>query len=138
MVVEEPSSFLSYRFRKVLVPIVPQPHAEQAMLIAMELAINYGSKLTFLYVAQSKDDPSISEVEKMLKDKLRDVEYELKIRILKPGETPASEIVKELSETHYDLVIMSTRGYYGVAALVYESTSIAVALAANTSVLILR
>lgn len=136
--VEEPSSFLAYRFRKILIPVVPQPHAEQAINVAMEFATSYGSKLTFLYVARSNDDPSIEGVKKMLKDKLKGVEYELKIRIAKPGETAASEIVKELSGTHYDLVIMSTRGYYGVAALVYESTSIAVALAANTSVLILR
>ena len=136
--VEEPSSFLAYRFRRVLIPIVPQPHAEQAINIAMELAINYGSKLTFLYVASSDDDPAIEKVRNMLEERLKGIEYQLKIRIAKQGETAASEIVKELSETHYDLVIMSTRGYYGVAALVYESTSIAVALAANTSVLILR
>ncbi len=136
--VEEPSSFIAYRFRRVLIPIVPQPHAEQAINIAMELAINYGSKLTFLYVASSDNDPAIEKVSKMLEEKLKGVDYELKIRVMKPGETAASEIVRELSETHYDLVIMSTRGYYGVAALIYESTSIAVALAANTSVLILR
>jgi len=136
--VEEPSSFIAYRFRRVLIPIVPQPHAEQAISIAAELATNYGSKLTFLYVASSESDPAIQKVREMLESKLRGVDYELKIRVMNPGETPASEIVKELSETHYDLVIMSTRGYYGVAALVYESTSIAVALAANTSVLILR
>ena len=136
--VEEPSSFLAYRFRKILVPIIPQPHAEQAINVAMEFAINYGSKLTFLYVASSENDPHISRVKDMLKEKLKGINYDLKIRIAKPGETAASEIVKELSETHYDLVIMSTRGYYGVAALIYESTSIAIALAANTSVLILR
>ncbi len=136
--VEEPSSFIAYRFRRVLIPIVPQPHAEQAINIAMELAINYGSRLTFLYVASSDSDPAIEKVSKMLEEKLKGVDYELKIRVMKPGETATSEIVKELSETHYDLVIMSTRGYYGVAALIYESTSIAVALAANTSVLILR
>ncbi len=136
--VEEPSSFLAYRFRRILVPIVPQPHAEHAINIAMEFATSYGSKLTFLYVAQSDKDPGIEKIKKILNDKLKGIEYELKIRIAKPGETAASEIVRELSGTHYDLVIMSTRGYYGVAALVYESTSIAVALAANTSVLILR
>ncbi|NPA96056.1 MAG: universal stress protein [Crenarchaeota archaeon] len=136
--VEEPSSFIAYRFRRVLIPIVPQHHAEQAISIAAELATNYGSRLTFLYVASSENDPAIQKVREMLESRLRGVDYELKIRVMNPGETPASEIVKELSETHYDLVIMSTRGYYGVAALVYESTSIAVALAANTSVLILR
>ncbi len=135
---EEPSSFLAYRFRKVLIPIVPQPHAEQAIMVAKELAVNFGSRLTFLYVASSENDPGIEAVKKMLGEKLGDIEYEIKVRIAKPGETPASEIVKELSEVHYDLVIMSTRGYYGVAALIYESTSIAIALAANTSVLILR
>jgi nucleotide-binding universal stress UspA family protein len=50
----------------------------------------------------------------------------------------ASEIVKELSENNYDMVILMSRGYYGASALLYNSTSIAVALAANTSVLILR
>lgn len=136
--VEEPSSFLAYRFRRILIPVVPQPHAEQAINVAMEFAISYGSRLTFLYVAQSDDDPGIEKIKNVLEDKLKGIEYELKVRIAKPGETAASEIVKELSSTHYDLVVMSTRGYYGVAALVYESTSIAVALAANTSVLILR
>jgi len=136
--VEEPSSFIAYRFRRILIPIVPQPHAEQALNIAVEFAVNYGSKLTFLYVTESDADPAIEKVKKMIEERLRGIDYEFKIRILKPGETVASEIVKELSEVHYDLVIMSTRGYYGVAALIYESTSIAIALAANTSVLILR
>lgn len=136
--VEEPSSSISYRFRRVLIPIVPQPHAEQAIDIAMELSINYGSKLTFLYVASSEKDPGVEKVREMLSQRLKDVEYELKVRTISEGETVASEILKELSENHYDLVIMSSRGYYGVAALVYESTSIAVTLAANTSVLLLR
>ena len=136
--VEESSSFIAYRFRRVLVPVVPQPHAEQAIAVAVELATHYGSRPTFLYVAQSESDPSIETVRRMVESRAQGIDYEFKVRVLKRGETPASEIVKELSETHYDLVIMSTRGYYGVAALIYESTSIAVALASNTSVLILR
>jgi len=136
--VEELGSFLASRFRNILVPVVPQPHAEQAINIAREFATVYGSRLVFLYVAHSEDDPDTDRVRKMLADRLGGVNYELRVRIAKPGETAASEILRELSEKQYDLVIMSTRGYYGVSALIYESTSIAIALAANTSVLILR
>jgi len=47
-------------FRKILVPVVPQPHTEQALSIAMlsvEFAVNCGSKPTFLYVTDSKQIP---------------------------------------------------------------------------------
>jgi Universal stress protein family. len=66
------------------------------------------------------------------------VKHTFKVRRLGEGETVASEIVKELSENSYDMVVLLSRGYYGASALLYNSTSIAVALAANTSVLILR
>ncbi len=137
--VEEPSYTLAYRFKKILVPIIPQPHAQQAIDVAIDLAQRYGSHITFLYVAKSRDDPLIKEIKNMLKkvDEIG-IEYVFKTRVMEKGETPSSEIIKELSEERYDLVIMSTRGYYGVAALIYESTSITVAIAANTSVLILR
>ncbi len=137
--VEEPSYTLAYRFKRILVPVTPQPHTQQAIDVAVDLAQRYGSHIVFLYVARSEDDPSIKEVKEMVKQVERyGVVYEFKVRMVKEGETVPSEIVKELSEERYDLVIMSTRGYYGVAALIYESVSITIAIAANTSVLILR
>ena len=131
--VEEPSYTLAYRFKRILVPVTPQPHTQQAIDVAVDLAQRYGSHIVFLYVARSEDDPSIKEVKEMVKQVERyGVVYEFKVRMVKEGETVPSEIVKELSEERYDLV------YYGVAALIYESVSITIAIAANTSVLILR
>ncbi len=136
---EEPSYSLAYRFNRILVPIIPKPHAQQAIDVAIDLAQRYGSKIVFLHIARSEKDYSIEKVKDMLKTvESSGIDFDFKLRTLKPGETVASEIVKELSESKYDLIIMSTRGYYGATALIYESTSIAVAIAANTSILILR
>jgi len=139
MRVDEPSYSLAYKFRRILVPIAPEAWAKGAVEVALDLAQRYGSRLTFLYVARGKEDPNVAKVKELVSvaDKVG-VEYELKVRELEVGETVASEIIRELGEGSYDLVIMSSRGYYGVAALLYHSTSIAVAIAANTSVLILR
>lgn len=137
--VDEPSYLLAYRFRQILVPISPETWAKSAIEIALDLAQRYGSRITFLYVARGKEDPGVGKVRDLVSvaEKVG-VEYDLKIREMEEGETVASEIIKELGENPYDLVIMSSRGYYGAAALIYHSTSIAVAIAANTSVLILR
>ncbi len=139
MSVDEPVYEVSYKFRNILVPVSPGGRSKDAISVALDMAQRYGSRIVFLYVAPSSD----SHVEEM-RETIRKavgrsgVQYTFKFRELREDETVASEIVKELSEGEYDLVIMSTRGYYGTTAFLYHSISMSVAIAANTSVLILR
>jgi nucleotide-binding universal stress UspA family protein len=139
---EEPFYELAYRFRRILVPVCQLGAARlrELLSVAADFGERYGASAVFLYVTQSESDPSIEELKRAIGEYMskRGVKHEFKIRKLGEGETVASEIVKELSEGGYDMVILASRGYYGASALLYSSTSVAVAIAANTSVLILR
>lgn len=139
---DEPSYELAYKFRRILVPISPMNPARLSELlnVAVDFGERYGAEIVFLYVASSENDPAAEQLQKTVEDYVgrKGVKHTFKVRKLGEGETVASEIVKELSENNYDMVILMSRGYYGASALLYNSTSIAVALAANTSVLILR
>jgi nucleotide-binding universal stress UspA family protein len=139
---DEPSYELAYKFRRILIPISPMNPARlrELLNVAVDFGERYGAEIVFLYVASSENDPAAEQLQKTVEDYVgrKGVKHTFKVRKLGEGETVASEIVKELSENDYDMVILMSRGYYGASALLYNSTSIAVALAANTSVLILR
>jgi nucleotide-binding universal stress UspA family protein len=139
---DEPSYELAYKFRRILIPISPMNPARlrELLNVAVDFGERYGAEIVFLYVASSENDPVAEQLQKTVEDYMgkKGVKHTFKVRKLGEGETVASEIVKELSENNYDMVILMSRGYYGASALLYNSTSIAVALAANTSVLILR
>lgn len=139
---DEPSYELAYKFRRILVPIslMNPARLKELLNVAADFGERYGAEIVFLYVASSENDPVAEQLQKTVEDYMgkKGIKHTFKVRRLGEGETVASEIVKELSENNYDMVILMSRGYYGASALLYNSTSIAVALAANTSVLILR
>ncbi|AAL63694.1 conserved hypothetical protein [Pyrobaculum aerophilum str. IM2] len=139
---DEPFYELAYKFRRILVPVSPMNPARlrELLNVAVDFGERYGADIVFLYVASSENDPAVDQLRKSVEEfaSKKGVKHSFKVRKMGEGETIASEIVKELSENTYDMVILLSRGYYGASALLYNSTSIAVALAANTSVLILR
>lgn len=138
---DEPSYELAYKFRKILVPIslMSPARLKELLSVAVDFGERYGADIVFLYITTGEGDPAIDQLKKMVEDFMKKgVKHSFKVRKLDEGETIASEIVKELSENIYDMVMLLSRGYYGASALLYNSTSIAVAIAANTSVLILR
>lgn len=139
---DEPYYELAYKFRRILVPISPMnpTRLRELLNVAADFGERYGADIVFLYVASSENDPSIEQLRKVVDEFMskKGVKHSFKMRKMGGTETVASEIVKELSENSYDMVILLSRGYYGASALLYNSTSIAVAIAANTSVLILR
>lgn len=139
---DEPYYELAYKFRKILVPISPMnpTRLRELLSVASDFGERYGADITFLYITSGEEDPATGQLRKTLEEYMskKGVKYNFKVRKFGEGETVASEIVKELSENNYDMVLLLSRGYYGASALIYNSTSIAVAIAANTSVLILR
>jgi nucleotide-binding universal stress UspA family protein len=139
---DEPFYELAYKFRRILVPIslMNPARLKELLNVAADFGERYGAEIVFLYVASSENDPVAEQLQKTVEDYVgkKGIKHTFKVRRLGEGETVASEIVKELSENNYDMVVLMSRGYYGASALLYNSTSIAVALAANTSVLILR
>jgi len=139
---DEPYYELAYKFRRILVPVSPMGAARlrEVLSVASDFAERYGAEVVFLYVTPREDDPSAEELKRTIEEFMskKGVRYSFKVRKMGEMETVASEIVKELSESNYDMVILLSRGYYGASALLYNSTSVAVAIAANTSVLILR
>jgi nucleotide-binding universal stress UspA family protein len=139
---DEPYYELAYKFRRILVPVSPMNPARlrELLNVAADFGERYGADIVFLYVASSENEAVIEQLKNAVEEYVgrKGVKHVFKVRKLGEGETVASEIVKELSENSYDMVILLSRGYYGASALLYNSTSVAVALAANTSVLILR
>lgn len=134
--VDEPAYKLAYRFRKVLIPITPDEKALGAIEVAKDFYLRYGSSIVFIYVIDGADKSS--EVRELLSKYAEGIKYELKIEKVRERETVASVILEEIRRGLYDLVIVESRGYTGVEALLYNSLSVAIALSAPSSVLILR
>lgn len=135
--VDEPAYKVAFKFRRVLVPITPQERSREAIEVAADFYRRYGSSIVFFYASENPDR-DVPLIEEMLRRYARDIVYDLRLRRIESGETAASAIVDEAVKGLYDLVLLESRGYTGVEALLYNSTSVAVALAVPASVLILR
>ena len=115
-------------FKKILFTITNSPSSDKASIAAFEIAKRYNAKLTILNICGIptrafsqivKDDVSgkeinyneeyakklIKQIEENYKYQLKDCNYKVKI---KTG-LPHREILREIREENFDLIIMGTR-----------------------------
>ncbi len=124
-------------FRRVLIPIDTRHDIDYLLNVVAKLAEIHRFKPVFLFIAKTERDPEIDRLRELLSRKFVGIDYELRVRVSN-GRPEVVEILSELSEAEYDLVILYTHGHYGISALIYESKSLVIALASSTNVLILR
>ncbi len=131
----EPTYRISYRFRRILVPVDGSEPSLTALDLALDFAQRYGSKVTVLHVSTSKD-----EAEKVLEKARKRAEryttpIQYKYRTYNPSEgSVAGEIIAEILQGGYDAVFLGARGTTLSEDIHIGSTALAVL--ANTPITI--
>jgi nucleotide-binding universal stress UspA family protein len=137
--VPEPTYRVSFLFRKILVPIDGSENSLRALDVAVDFAKRYGSKLTVLYVVEPGTD--VSTVKSIVEKRLAEthINYEFKARQFSPSTSSvANEIIQEVVEGGYDLIILGARGNTVNEELMIGSTVLSVLVNAPASVMVIR
>ncbi len=137
--VREPMYELSFRFRRILVPVDGSELSLRALELALDLAGRYGSRITVLHVKPGNVD------EKQVLDRVREkienrgIPITIKVEEINPvKESIAKKILDELSEGSYDIVVLGARGLTVSEELNIGSTALAVAINSTTTTIIVR
>ncbi|BES82101.1 universal stress protein [Pyrodictium abyssi] len=135
----EPTYRISFLFRRILVPIDGSESSLRALDVALDFARRYGSRITVLHVhAPGEDASSItSAIRKRIE--ASGLNVVVKTREYKPRATSvASEILSEIIEGGYDLVILGARGSTANEDLMIGSVALSVVVNSATSVMVVR
>ena len=137
--IPEPTYRISYLFRRILVPVDGSENSFRALEVALDFAKRYGSKVTVLHVAEGGIDTS--KIRSSVEERARKagLSVEFKVRRYSPATSSvANEIVQEVVEGGYDLVVMGARGSTANEDLLVGSTVLAVLVNAPTSIMVVR
>ena len=137
--IPEPTYRISFMFRKILVPIDGSENSLRALDVAVDFAKRYGSKLTVLYIVEPGVE--VSSIKSMVEKRLMEthVSYEFKAKQFSPtSSSVANEIIQEVVNGGYDLVIMGARGNTVNEELMIGSTTLSVLVNAPVSVMVVR
>ncbi len=137
--VREPMYELSFRFRRILVPVDGSELSLRALELALDLARRYGSRITVLHVKPTGAN------EKQVLDKVKErienkgIPVSIKVREINPvKESIAKKILDELAEESYDIVVLGARGLTVSEELNIGSTALTVAINSTTTTIIVR
>ncbi len=137
--IPEPTYRVSFLFRRILVPVDGSENSLRALDVAIDFARRYGSKIIVLYVAEPDVDPS--KIRELVEKRIgkHGVEWSFKVRQCTPTVSSiANEIIQEVIENGYDLVIMGARGNTANEELLIGSTALSVTINTSASIMIIR
>jgi nucleotide-binding universal stress UspA family protein len=135
-------------FKNILVPFDGSKYAEKALLYAVNLAKEYGAKITVIHVATKKVYPLaetavVIDTEKEGQEILKNSESQARALgvtaeyVLVTG-NPADEILKYATNKKIDLIAMGSRGLSDIKAFFLGSVSKKISQRAECPVLIVK
>ncbi len=134
----EPTYEISFRFRKILVPVDGSESSLFALDLALDFARRYGSRITVLHVKVGDNQGSVLEKARRRAAR-RPVAVEFKERICIPeNSSVASEILKEIYEGGYDAVFIGARGTTVSEDIQVGSTALSLVTHAPVTVVVVR
>ncbi len=137
--IPEPTYRVSFMFRRILVPVDGSENSLRALDVAIDFAKRYGSRLTILYVAEQGVE--VSSIKSMVEKRLAEthVSYEFKAKQFSPATSSvANEIIQEVVNGGYDLVVMGARGNTVNEELLIGSVALSILVNAPVSVMVVR
>ncbi|WP_338600666.1 universal stress protein [Sulfolobus tengchongensis] len=134
----EPSYFVSFWMRKILVPVDGSENSLRALDLAVDFGMRYGSKVTIIHVCG--DCNNVNDIQSLIEKRVNNkIEYELKILKVNIKESSISnELLRVLSEEPYDAIIMGARGTSLNSDINIGSTALALAINAPVTVILVR
>jgi nucleotide-binding universal stress UspA family protein len=138
---KEPTYQISYRYRRILVPIDGSETSMMALEFALDMAIRYGSKVTVVHAYCEGDEQAFNEVRGKVKERASkyNANVDVKPLIYDPlSSSAASVIVKEALEGGYDAVVMGARGKSSNEDLLLGSVALAVVMHVPSTIILVR
>ncbi|MCH4814766.1 MAG: universal stress protein [Saccharolobus sp.] len=134
----EPSYFVSFWLRKILVPVDGSENSLRALDLAVDFGMRYGSKITIIHICS--DCSNTNDIQSLIEKRVNNkIEYDLKIVKINIKESSVSnEILKVINEEPYDAVIMGARGTSLNSDINIGSTALAISINAPVSVILVR
>ena len=136
--VSPPTYTVSFLFRRILIPYDGSDNSRRALDIAIDFAKRYGSRLVVLIVEEAGIDTE--KLIKFVKELALREGVKIDIKTRKPNiySSIANEILREIIEGGYDLVILGARGNTINEDLLIGSTALATIINAPISVMVVR
>ncbi len=135
----EPTYRISFMFRKILVPIDGSENSFRALEIALDFAKRYGSKVTVLYVDEGSTDTLLLAEKVKARAKETGITVDFKIKKYSPSiSSVENEILQEIVEGGYDLVIVGARGNTVNEEMLIGSKVLSIVVNAPVSIMIVR
>lgn len=137
---EAPTYVVSFYFRKILVPIDGSETSLKALMVAADLAIRYGSKVTIINARprgiKEGEDPLLKA-----KDKLKNLPVVVTYKCLEYDpltESPQAVLIKEIANEGYDLVVVGARGKTWLSEISLGGVALSLTVNTPASLLIVR
>jgi len=133
-----PTYVVSFRFRKILVPVDGSENSFRALELALDFAQRYGSKIIAIHAKPKGTETKIPE-ELKIRFKKYNIPIDLKVKEYDPlKSSPANEILNEIFENSYDAVILGARGTTINENIQLGSVASAIVFNAPITVIIVR
>ncbi len=136
-----PTYEISYRFRRILVPVDGSENSLRALDVAIDFAKRYGSRITVLvaFYSGQKDFVEKALLRAKARSENKGIPIELKSEEVDPKTSSISNtIINEIIRGSYDLVVMGARGNTISEDIHIGSVAAAVIMNSPVSVLIIR
>lgn len=137
----EPSYLISYRYRRILVPVDGSETSLLALDFAIDMAIRYGSKVTVAYAYCEGDEKHLDEIRSKVKERASRYNVSVDVKPLayeSSNNSAASVIVKEALEGGYDAVVMGARGKSSNEEIMLGSVALAVVTHVPSTIILIR
>lgn len=132
-----PSYEVSFWFRTVLVPVDGSENSMRALDLAKDFSLRYGSRITILTVCVGEKCPvSEDEVRERIGNEIGFTFKRAKINGL--DSSPSNEILREIAEVGYDVVILGARGSSINSELNIGSVATSVSINSTSTVILVR
>ncbi|MEM4717536.1 MAG: universal stress protein [Desulfurococcaceae archaeon] len=138
--IEAPSYTISFYYRKILVPVDGSESGYKALLLAVDIASRYGSRVTVAYAKprgiSEPEDPIIKA-----KERLKSISINVSYKYMEYdplNESPQMVLLREIIEGGYDLVIIGARGKSILGDVNIGSVTLSLVVNAPTSIFIVR
>ncbi len=135
----EPSYRVSFMFRRILVPVDGSENSLRALEVALDFAKRYGSRIVALHVVDGSIDPDKLKERVLAMASKLGVSIEFKTRSFSSTiSSVANEIIQEVLEGGYDLVVMGARGNTVNEELLIGSKVLTVVANVPVSIMVVR
>lgn len=137
---EAPSYVVSFYYRKILVPVDGSETSLKALLVAVDIAHHYGSRVVVVHARPKNTTPGEDPLVKA-KERLKGASINVTYKYVEydpANDSPQSALLREIIEEGYDLVVLGARGKTLYSEVNIGSVALSITVNTPTSVLVVR